>query len=222
VKIGDKMDPRLSRGMIFSLEGIDASGKKTQSMLIHKWLGTNGIPAEYDSFPDYSTVVGREISAFLSGSKIYPIEARHMLFSLNRLEHKERIEKWLIEGKIVVINRYSDSGVAYGSASGLSIEWLKSLDSQMPQPDYVFYLKARTELLKQRKSDRDTFELDLRFLERVSSVYDALAQSPNWFTIDADNSIESIHYEISRLAQKLLAGKIELKGRPINMNASEG
>ncbi len=207
--------------MIFSLEGIDASGKKTQSMLLHKWFQSNGIPTEYDSFPDYSTAIGLEIRAFLSGSKIYPIEVRHMLFSLNRLEHKERIEKWLDEDKIIVINRYCNSNLAYGSASGLSIEWLKSLESQMPQADYVFYLKAGPELSKKRKSDRDKFELDLRFLERVASLYDALAEDRNWFTIDADNSVETIHYEISRIAQKLLAQGIGFKESPINMNARE-
>jgi dTMP kinase len=192
------------RGMILVFEGIDASGKKTQSLLLKKWLGSQGIQSEYISFPDYSTVIGHEIRAFLSGAKSYPIEARHMLYSVNRLENKDTIERWLGEGKIIVINRYSESNLAYGTASGLSMEWLRTLESKMPRADFIFYLKAYPELSKERKSARDKFETDLDFLKRVWVVYDSLAKSPNWFSIDADNSVESIQYEIATLTRKLL------------------
>jgi dTMP kinase len=207
------------RGLIISFEGIDASGKKTQSQLLHKWLESKRVPSEYTSFPDYSTPIGQEIRAFLSGTKNYPVEARHMLYSVNRLEHKEKIESWLQQGRVIVINRYCDSNLAYGTGNGLSIEWLRTLESMMPQADYVFYLKSSYELSIKRKSDRDKFETDPDFLRRVSSVYDALAGNPNWFTIDADNSIESIQYEISRVAEKLLQEEEEsllgMKERPI-------
>jgi dTMP kinase len=213
------LSPLPRRGVIFSLEGIDASGKKTQSLLLQKWLDSKGIRNEYISFPDYSTVVGQEIRAFLSGTKSYSIEARHMLYSINRLEHKDTIEKWLADGEVIVINRYCDSNLAYGAASGLSIEWLTSLESKMPAADYIFYLKADSQLSRERKSDRDKFEIDIDFLRRVTSVYNALAKTSNWFTIDADNSIESIRYEITRLVEKLLQepNLSELKERPIRM-----
>ncbi len=214
----DESASRRSRGIIFTFEGLDASGKKTQSLLLHKWFGSKGIPSEYISFPDYSTAVGQEIHTFLSGAKNYPIEARHMLYSVNRLEHKEQIEKWLSEGKIVIINRYCESNLAYGAASGLSIEWLKALESKMPEADYIFYLKAEPELSERRKKNRDTFEIDLNFLKRVSSVYNALAESPNWFTIDADNSTESIHYEVSTLAERLLELASEIREKSKRMN----
>ncbi len=214
------------RGMIISLEGIDASGKFTQSNLLYKLLQSKGVRTTYASFPDYTTTIGQEIQAFLSRTKDYTVEARHMLFSLNRLEHKKEIEDWLNEGDVVVINRYCDSNLAYGGASGLSIEWLRSLESEMPQSNYVYYLKAKPNLSRERKTrSRDKFESDLAYLERVASVYDALAESPNWFTIDANNSIESVHYEISKITEELLKehdeGKeIELvntKAKPLKM-----
>lgn len=191
--------------MILSFEGIDASGKNTQSRLLYDWLlKSKNTHGEYISFPDYSTTVGGEIRAFLSGRKNYPLEVRHILYTINRYEHKERIENWLDQGRIVVINRYCDSNLAYGGASGLSIEWLKFLESKMPQADYVFYLKAEPSLSKKRKKERDMFEADIAFLERVSSVYSALAETPNWFTVNADDSIENIHYEITKIVENLL------------------
>jgi len=38
----------------------------------------------------------------------------------------------------------------------------------------------------------------------VSSVYDALAVPGRWFSIDANQSRETIHLEISKLAMSLL------------------
>ncbi len=192
------------RGVLISFEGIDASGKNTQSKLLHRWLKSKGVQTEYLSFPDYSTTIGAEIQAFLSGNKHYDLEARHMLYSTNRYEHKDQIDKWLENSKVVVINRYCESNIAYGVAAGISLEWLKQIESRMPQSDYVLFLKATPELSQKRKSSRDKFETDVTYLTRVSKVYEALAETPNWLSIDADNTVNLIHYEITKLTQGLL------------------
>ena len=181
----------------------------------------------YLSFPDYTTSIGKEIRAFLTGSKDYPIEARHMLYSINRLEHKDELERWMKDGATVVINRYCESNLAYGAASGLSIEWLRTLESMMPQADYVFYLRATSGLSKQRKKERDKFEGDIAFLNHVSSIYDVLAENPNWFTIEADDSVNSIQCEISKTVEKLLLDseqgrKLTYKAGTIKMLSNSG
>ncbi|MGI0086132.1 MAG: hypothetical protein ACREBQ_13715, partial [Nitrososphaerales archaeon] len=91
-----------------------------------------------------------------------------------------------------------------GVASGLSMEWLGQIESRMPQSNYIFFLKATSELSKRRKSSRDKFETDYDYLTRVSKVYEALAESPHWFSMDADRTIDSIHYEIAKLTESLL------------------
>ncbi len=194
----------LRQGLLISFEGIDASGKNTQSRLLYNWLKSKDAQAEYLSFPDYSTPVGEEIRAFLSGRKSYGAEARHMLYSINRYEHKDQIERWLRDLKVVVINRYCESNIAYGVAGGLSLEWLRQLESRMPQSNFVFFLNATAELSKQRKSARDKFETDYDYLTRVSKVYEALAESAHWFSLEADNTVQAIHYEVTKLTENLL------------------
>ncbi len=191
------------RGVLISFEGIDASGKNTQSKLLYRWLKSKGAEAEYLSFPDYSTTIGQEIQAFLSGKKHFGLEARHILYSTNRYEHKEQVERWLEDGKVVVINRYCESNIAYGVAAGLPLDWLRQIESRMPQSNYIFFLKATSELSQRRKTSRDKFETDTTYLARVSKVYEALAESSNWFSIDADNTVDMIHYEITKLTQSL-------------------
>jgi dTMP kinase len=192
------------KGFIVSFEGIDASGKTTQSKLLRNELLNLKLDVEYLSFPDYSTVIGDEIHDFLSGKKDYPIEARHMLYSANRYEHKDQIDAWLSKGKIVIINRYCESNIAYGVASGLSHEWLLSLESLMPKSDYVLLIKISPELSLSRKQKRDKFELDLVFLQRVCQAYAALAKGSNWFSIEGNRSPGEVRNEISKLVTAII------------------
>jgi dTMP kinase len=157
------------------------------------------------TFPDYGTAIGAEIQAFLSGKKEYALEARHLLYAANRYEKKAMIERWLSDGKVIIANRYCESNLAYGVANGLSLEWLKEIESKMPQSNYIFLLNADPELSQSRKEKkRDRYESDLSFLKRVSSVYGALAAPGRWFSIDADQPREMIHYQISKLVMSLI------------------
>ena len=174
--------------------------------MLFEWLKSKKYDTEYLSFPDYSTTIGQEIRAFLNGKKEYSKEARHILYAANRYEHKEEIENWIInKRKVVVVNRYTDSNIAYGTAEGLSLQWVKDIESQMPQADYVFLLEATPELsLARKKKNRDIFEADLTFLKRVSEVYSALVEKGKWFVIKGDRPVDLIHYEISRLFEELV------------------
>jgi dTMP kinase len=190
-------------GVLISFEGIDSAGKNTQSRMLFDYFKRSGTPCEYISFPDYSTPIGQEIRHFLDQKQEYNLESRHLLYAANRYEHKERIESWIAEGKVVVINRYSESNLAYGAANGLPLEWLVELESRMPKSDYVFYLKLSPELSASRKKNRDRYEADLAFLKRVTNVYGALSEPGRWFPIPADQPKDLIHYEIAKTLSAL-------------------
>ena len=194
----------LRSGLILSFEGIDASSKNTQSTLLFDYLVRSNIQAEILSFPDYSTYIGQEIKAFLSGSRNYNTETKHVLYAANRYELKERIQTWREQGKVIIANRYCESNLAYGMANGLPLPWLKELEKQMPQADFIFLLKATPKLSQLRKAQRDTYESDLDFLNRVAEVYDTLIEPSRWLVIEADRPKGEIHYEISRLALSLI------------------
>src|SRR6202022_1677415 len=134
-----------------------------------------------------------------AGAREYNAETRHLLYAANRYEWKERIVDLTRKGNTVILNRYSESNLAYGVANGLSLSWLEQVESLMPKSDRVFYLKVPPEVSAKRKGDRDRFEADLSFLKRVSEVYDALAEPGRWFTVDATRSIELVHYEIVKI-----------------------
>jgi dTMP kinase len=192
------------KGLLVSFEGIDASGKNTQSRMLFDALKERGLPCEYLSSPDYSSPVGQEIMNYLLGKNEYGVEARHLLYSTNRYELKPSIDRWISEKKIIILNRYSESNLAYGVADGLPLQWLEQLEGRMPKSDYLFYLKIPPEISAARKASRDRFEANLKFLKHVSDVYDALSSRSNWFTINAAQDVGIIHYEIMKTLSSLI------------------
>jgi len=176
-------------------------------------LRQSGIGFEYLSFPDYSTSIGQEIRHYLALKREYSVETAHLLYSANRYEHLSSILKWIAEKKIVVLNRYCESNIAYGVADGLPRFWLEQLESRLPQSDYVIYLRVTPETSLKRKDARDRFEADSKFLSRVSQVYDALAVPPRWFIVNGERETDIIHYEI----MKTLSAVLKEKGKIFNV-----
>lgn len=85
--------------MLIAVEGIDQSGKKTQTELLVKKLKGKGIRTIKISFPDYETPVGQLIKRILSNEIQVSLEVKHMLYSANKWELKPKIEE-LIEQNI--------------------------------------------------------------------------------------------------------------------------
>ncbi len=159
---------------------------------------------DFMSFPVYSSPIGQEIKEYLLGRREYPPEAIHMLYAANRYEFKTTIDRWILEKRIVLLNRYCESNIAYGVADGLSREWMEQLESHMPQSDYVFYLKIAPEVSLKRKASRDRYEADLKFLTRVSQVYDALAENGRWMIVEGERDPAMIQYEVRKTVGALL------------------
>ncbi|KAJ0788826.1 putative thymidylate kinase, P-loop containing nucleoside triphosphate hydrolase [Helianthus annuus] len=111
-----------ARGALIVLEGLDRSGKTSQSGRLVAYLNGLGHPVESESwrFPDRDTAVGKMISAYLSNESQLDDHIIHLLFSANRWE-----KRLLKSGTPLIVDRYSYSGVAYSSAKGLDIEWCK-------------------------------------------------------------------------------------------------
>ena len=131
-----------SSGHIISIEGIDAVGKQTQTLLLEAWLSKNKMKTVTLSFPDYETPIGKEIRAFLSGNRSFLPELQHMLFAANRWEKVPLINRYRAIGRTMIINRYSESNIVYGAANGLDVEWLRALEEGVPRSDAVMVLDA--------------------------------------------------------------------------------
>jgi dTMP kinase len=184
-------------GFVIAIEGIDQSGKRTQSKLLLTRLEEAGRLAALISFPDYSTVIGGEIKAFLAGRRSYNLHSRHMLLSLNRWERKDDLDRWMEEDRVVVVNRYSGSNYAYGVAQGLSLDWLMGLERGLPEPDLTILIDVQPETSLERKAiERDIHEQDQTLLKRVRLEYLKLAERFGWRVINGSRSTAAVQKDL--------------------------
>lgn len=200
--------------MFITFEGIDQSGKTTQTRLLAENLekrashlpgpgrtgGVNGSagstasPAVF-SFPAYETPIGRLIRDFLDGRCELPPEAMQHLYAANRWEKAGEIRRSLRgqgSGRVVIANRYTGSGLAYGLAQGLDLPWMKALEQGLPEPDVTVLLDLAPSESAVRKQERDRYESRLDFLREVRRAYLQLAEDAGWIVLDAAPDPEAV------------------------------
>jgi dTMP kinase len=189
--------------MIIALEGSDQAGKKTQTAMLSKALKAQKIKTEVFDFPDYSTIIGKEINNYLHGKRKFPPEIIHYLYAANRWEKLEEIKKSAAKNSILIMNRYYHSNLVYGIANGLKEKWLQSIEDGLPKADLVIVLDvSQNESFSRKKSKRDKFEKDKEFSKKISQIYRRLAKKHRWKLIDASGTKQETHQEILKIIFK--------------------
>lgn len=194
-------------GMLITIEGIDQSGKKTQTGLLKAGLEEKGYEVKIIAFPDYTTPLGREIQRFLGGEVKYPPEVRQLLFAVNRYERRDEIKNWLAAGKVVIANRYTESNLAYGMAQDLDPDWLRGVEKGMPVADLAVLIDVTPDVTRSRKADKDIYERDAAFLIECRQAYLKLAADPRWVVVDGDQPIDELAGQIWDKVRGRLPGR---------------
>ncbi|GAV06403.1 hypothetical protein RvY_16406-1 [Ramazzottius varieornatus] len=114
------MEQRYVRGALIVFEGLDRSGKTTQvNRLLQDLEGTKErYPYRGMRFPDRTPAnpINIEICDYLSKKKELPAREAHLLFTKQRQNQKDEMERFLQNGTTLVVDRYSHSGAAYSAA----------------------------------------------------------------------------------------------------------
>jgi dTMP kinase len=191
------------RGKIIAIEGIDQSGKNTQTRLLANRLKKNGAGVSTISFPIYNSPSGRQIRRFLQGKQEYPAAALHMLYSLNRWENQELVTKRTESADYVIADRYYPSNLAYGVSRGLRLDWLQGLDRGLRSASLVIVLDVPVPASFARKSrGRDVHEKNRQLLFKVRRTYRTLAKSLDWNIVDAAHPVEEVHDAVWSIVRK--------------------
>jgi thymidylate kinase len=106
---------------LFVVEGVDGAGKSTQIKLLKKYFSQKGYNCEYLHFPrTEAPFFGELIVRFLRGefgslNEVNPWLVA-MLYAGDRKDAASLISGWLNDGKIVILDRYTFSNIAYQCA----------------------------------------------------------------------------------------------------------
>ena len=194
--------------MLINLEGIDGCGKSTQSQFLIKEFEKN----------DDKTILLKEPTNGKYGKKLWEIlrEKRKStteeileLFVMDRKEHvNEKIRPALTEGKIVLMDRYYYSTMAYQAAAGIDVSRIRKDNEFAPKPNIVLIFDLPADLAMKRvrgHSVADAFEKE-DYLEKVRKAYLDLKNDPLVRIIDATRTPEEIFIEVWRLVSEVKNG----------------
>ncbi len=190
------------------IEGLDASGKNTQSKILAERL-----KAKLYSFPRYDTPMGQVIKRHLTGqielstqdeesvivpgigsvTRSVPGSRRRapedsLMFQALMLADKcniaDEIQDTFLGGTPVVCDRWVPSAICYGAADGVDRNWLIQTHRALPEADLNIFLDVTPEeALRRRPDARDRYERDREKQKRVRHEYQ------RWW------SENSVHYE---------------------------
>lgn len=202
---------------LFVIEGIDGAGKSTQIKLLKDFFTKKGYSCEYIHFPRTETpFFGELIARFLRGefgslNDVDPYLVA-MLYAGDRKDASTMISAWLREGKIVLLDRYTYSNIAYqcaklhdASSQEKLMQWILSLEFKhfaIPEPDLNIFLDVpitftEKNLTRTRSGDdrnylngtRDIHEESMIFQKKVRDIYLRVSESDSRLAvIDCSNS----------------------------------
>src|SRR5438874_12648640 len=113
----------MPRPAFISLDGLDGTGKSTQSRMLAEWLAGQGVPVTACADPG-GTAVGQQLRQLLLFGREHRIAttAEALLFMASRAQLVEEvIRPALARGEVVVSDRFTLANVVYqGHAGGLN------------------------------------------------------------------------------------------------------
>lgn len=197
----------LQKGVLIVFEGIDGAGKSTQAEILLNRLKAKGYDVAYFREPSESKW-GREIKKRALRADSLSPEEELELFQKDRRENVERNLKPAIEErKIIVLDRYYYSTIAYQGGKGIDKEMIKKANEEfVVKPDLVFILdidaKRGLERIQDRKKKDKLFERE-DYLVKVRKIFRSF-EGENIIHIDALKPKEEISKEIEETILKYL------------------
>ncbi len=195
-----------TKGLLIVFEGTDGTGKSTQLKLLTKSLEEKGIEV-VSSFEPTNGKFGQKIRALYSNRKDTSREDELELFLADRKEHVETlINPALASGKVVLLDRYYLSTIAYQGAAGLDPTIILEKNSFAPVPDLALLFHAPiqtgvTRITENRGDTLNDFEKE-EYLHKVKIQFEKM-DLPCIRRVDANRSIEEIHQDVLHLVQTL-------------------
>ncbi len=188
------------KGFFVCIEGLDKSGKTTQSILLVEALCKKGYDAVYTTEPSDGEI-GMFIRKYVLQRKDrVPTVVEALLFAADRADHVENgIKPMLEEGKIVVSDRYVYSSLAYQGAAGLSLDWIKEINKQALKPDLAIYLDAPVDVLMQRYQSAKSVMEKIETQKKVEQIYQRLVQEKELIRINGKRSIEEAAKDVQAM-----------------------
>lgn len=218
-------------GKMIVIEGLDGSGKGTQTKRLLSELVEQGVSTLQVSFPNYASPSASLVKMYLSGAfgkdpADVNAYAASTFYAVDRFANYETQWKQAYrEDTLILCDRYTTSNIVYQLGKLPKNEWedyvcwLEEFEYHklaLPRPDLVLYLDMPVEVSQKLiafryggdESKKDIHEKDIAFLKtcRENALYAAHRQG--WQVVNcakgnSPRTVEDIHKELLAAAMKI-------------------
>ncbi|MDR1606069.1 MAG: dTMP kinase [Streptococcaceae bacterium] len=193
------------KGILITLEGPEGAGKTTVLQQLLPILEKQQVSFVTTREPG-GIRIAEQIREIILAPENTAIDGKTelLLFAAARRQHlNEKVRPALAAGKLVIIDRFIDSSVAYqGYARGIEVadvEMINNFATDGLLPDLTLYFDVETAIGLSRvmSGDREVNRLDLEaqdMHQKVRAGYQAIAKAnpQRIVTIDASNPLEDV------------------------------
>jgi len=197
----------LQKGILIVFEGIDGSGKSTQAEILLERLQEEDFDAVYFREPSKGKW-GRKIKKKALHPDSLSPEEELDLFQKDRRENVEKnLKPALKKKRIVILDRYYYSTIAYQGAKGIDEKLIRRMNEEfVVEPDLVFIFdidpKKGLERIENRKKKDKLFERE-DYLVKVREIFRSF-KGEKFVHIDALKSKEEISKEIEEISLPII------------------
>jgi dTMP kinase len=200
----------LTRGVLVALEGIDGTGKSTQAKRLTTIFRAQG----YDVVPlrePTDSPWGRRLrEAMATGRQVLaPSQELDLFLQDRRYDVAVHIKPALAAHKLVLMDRYYFSTIAYQGALGIDPETIRQQNEAFaPVPDAVFlFLISPAQALERIRHSRpqmtEGFERE-DYLHKVDEIFRTL-RAPHLHPIAAEQTIDVVTAVLQEKIQEMLS-----------------
>ncbi|MEG2930874.1 MAG: thymidylate kinase [Ruthenibacterium sp.] len=214
-------------GKLIVIEGLDGSGKATQTKLLYDALCKRGERTMQITFPNYDSPSSAPVKMYLGGqfgAKPGDVNAyaASSFYAVDRYaSYKTVWGEFYKSGGTVVSDRYTTSNAVHQCSKLPRAQWDAFLDwlfifeyeqIAIPAPDVVIYLDVEPDVSQQLmtaryhgdEAQKDIHEKDTVYLQSSRSAAQYCAQKLDWRRVactenGAMRSIEAIHADVMAL-----------------------
>lgn len=167
----------MTTGKLFVIEGVDGSGKATQTQQLRQYLTDRGYPVRQVSFPDYASPSSSLVKMYLNGQfgsdpDAVNAFATSLFFAVDRFaSFRTSWQQAYLDGEIILADRYTTSNMIHQGSKIANqtekqhyLQWLADLEYrllELPRPDQVFFLDMPPQYSQQLRQQRNQLKQDL-------------------------------------------------------------
>jgi thymidylate kinase len=180
----------MKKGLFIAIYGVNNIGKSTHCRILCDRLKKEKYDVVSLKYPIYDLEpTGKRLNALIreGGAQAIPEEELQTLFTQNRKDFEPQLRKYLEEGKIVVAEDYTGTGIAWGMAKGLALEFMEKLNEGLMKEDFALLMTGRRDQRATEKKHIHEQNQDL--LTSVSNIFVQLSERYGWEVVELQHDI---------------------------------